>query len=82
MNKIKQYIKEIIVGAVAIVLLVGFIFLMFFQDPVPNSDQEIIDSLQTEIMGLQIDNGRYEIILNELWVADSDFVMEHTKYIE
>ena len=82
MNKIKQYIKEIVVGAVAIILLAGFGFLMFFQDPVPNSDQQIIDSLQTEILGLQIYNGRYEIILNELWVADSNFVMEHTKYIE
>jgi hypothetical protein len=44
--------------------------------------QYTIDSLNGEISSLMIDNGRYEYILNQLWEADSNFVMEHTKNIE
>lgn len=44
--------------------------------------QRTLDSLNDEILGLSIEKGRYEIILNQLWEADSNFVMEHTKYIE
>ena len=44
--------------------------------------QRTLDSLNDEILGLSIEKGRYEIILNQLWEADSNFVIEHTKYIE
>lgn len=42
----------------------------------------MIDSLNGEISTLQIDNGRYEIILNRLWEADSNFVDSALKNIE
>jgi len=44
--------------------------------------QRTLDSLNDEILGLSIEKGRYEVILNQLWEADSNFVIEHTKYIE
>ena len=75
--------QTIIYWVVVVVLFIGCIWLFLSKDLNPKTtEQQIIDSLQTEMMGLQIDNGRYEIILNRLWEADSNFVMEHTKYIE
>ena len=44
--------------------------------------QYIIDSLNGEISTLQIDNGRYEIIMGRLWEADSNFVDSTLKNIE
>ena len=44
--------------------------------------QYIIDSLNGEISTLQIDNGRYEIIMGRLWEADSNFVDSALKNIE
>lgn len=41
-----------------------------------------VDSLQSEIIGCQIDNGRYEIIMNRLWEVDSDFVDSALSNIE
>lgn len=75
--------QNIIYWAVIILMLIGCIWLFVSKTDEPKHDaQYTIDSLQTEIIGLQIDNSRYEIILNQLWEADSNFVMEHTKYIE
>jgi hypothetical protein len=44
--------------------------------------QYVIDSLNGEISTLQIDNGRYEIIMGRLWEADSNFVDSALKNIE
>ena len=77
--------QTIIYWVVVMILLIGCIWLFTTKTEKSRSKpdtQYIIDSLHSEIMGLQIDNGRYEIILNQLWEADSNFVMEHTKHIE
>ena len=75
--------QSIIYWTVIILMLIGCIWLFVSKTNKPKYDtQNTIDSLHSEIMGLQIDNGRYEIILNQLWEADSNFVMEHTKHIE
>jgi hypothetical protein len=75
--------KNIMYWIIIMSMIIGCIYLFLSKNPNPKiTEQQIIDSLQTEIMGLQIDNGRYEIILNQLWEADSNFVMEHIKYIE
>jgi hypothetical protein len=47
-----------------------------------DNKQYMIDSLNGEISTLQIDNGRYDIILNRLWEADSNFVDSTLKNIE
>jgi hypothetical protein len=77
---------NILYWSVIVILLVGCTWL-FMAKPtktesrLPNT-QYTIDSLNGEISSLMIDNGRYEYILNQLWEADSNFVMEHTKYVE
>jgi hypothetical protein len=77
--------QTIIYWVVVMILLIGCIWLFTTKTEKSRSKpdaQYVIDSLNSEIMGLQIDNGRYEIILNQLWEADSNFVMEYTKHIE
>jgi hypothetical protein len=75
--------QNIIYWIIIMLMLVGCVWLFVSKTNKPKYDtQNTIDSLHSEIMGLQIDNGRYEIILNRLWEADSNFVMEHTKHIE
>jgi hypothetical protein len=77
--------KDISKTALFIVIMaMGLLSYGAFYKLSTNADkqQTQIDSMQTELLGCQIDNGRYEIILNNLWEADSNFVMEHTKYVE
>lgn len=81
-SMVKRFIKELALAAVIVVIVFGCVYLFSRQQTTPTNEQTIIDSLQTEIIGLQIDNGRYEIILNRLWEADSIFVMQHTGEIE
>ena len=81
-SMVKRFIKELALAAVIVVIVFGCVYLFSRQQTTPTKEQTIIDSLQTEIIGLQIDNGRYEIILNRLWEADSIFVMQHTGEIE
>lgn len=77
---------NILYWAVILLLLGGCVWLFTTktsQVKTPKQNpQYIIDSLNGEISSLMIDNGRYEYILNQLWEADSNFVMEHTKYVE
>lgn len=47
-----------------------------------NEKANAVDSLQSEIIGCQIDNGRYEIIMNRLWEVDSNFVDSALSNIE
>jgi hypothetical protein len=76
--------KPTILYIVAVLLIfIGMIFVYNNKPPADSQNiQYILDSLNDEILGLSIEKGRYEIILNQLWEADSNFVMEHTKYIE
>jgi hypothetical protein len=64
-------------------IFIGMIFVCSNKPPAASQNiQCTLDSLNDEILGLSIEKGRYEIILNQLWEADSNFVIEHTKYIE
>jgi len=77
---------DMLYWAVVLLLLGGCVWLFTVrtsQAKTPKQNlQYTIDSLNGEISTLMIDNGRYEVILNRLWEADSNFVMEHTKYVE
>ena len=78
--------QNLIYWAIVIILIGGCIWLFTTktsQVETPKQNlQYTIDSLNSELSTQMIDNGRYEIILNRLWEADSNFVMEHTKYVE
>jgi hypothetical protein len=76
--------KPTILYIVAVSLIfIGMIFVCSNKPPTASQNiQRTLDSLNDEILGLSIEKGRYEIILNQLWEADSNFVIEHTKYIE
>jgi hypothetical protein len=76
--------KPTILYIVAVLLIfIGMIFVCSNKPPAASQNiQCTLDSLNDEILGLSIEKGRYEIILNQLWEADSNFVIEHTKYIE
>lgn len=77
---------NILYWAVVLLLLGECVWLFTIRTPhaeTPKQNlQYTIDSLNGEMSSLMIDNGRYEYILNQLWEADSNFVMEHTKYVE
>ncbi len=77
---------NILYWAVVLLLLGECVWLFTIRTPQAETPKQnlqyTIDSLNGEISSLMIDNGRYEYILNQLWEADSNFVMEHTKYIE
>jgi hypothetical protein len=72
----------ILFGLVTLSYIINIVVLERAHTKIIGNNQTIIDSLNGEILTLQIDNGRYEIIMNRLWEEDSNFVMEHTKYIE
>jgi hypothetical protein len=78
--------QNLIYWAIVIILIGGCIWLFTTktsQVETPKQNlQYTIDSLNSELSTQMIDNGRYEIILNRLWEADSNFVIEHTKYVE
>jgi hypothetical protein len=76
--------KPTILYIVAVSLIfIGMMFVCSNKPPAASQNiQCTLDSLNDEILGLSIEKGRYEIILNQLWEADSNFVIEHTKYIE
>jgi hypothetical protein len=78
--------QDLIYWAIFIILIGGCIWLFTTetsQVETPKQNlQYTIDSLNSELSTQMIDNGRYEIILNRLWEADSNFVIEHTKYVE
>ena len=78
--------QNLIYWAIVIILIGGCIWLFTTktsQAETPKQNlQYTIDSLNSELSTQMIDNGRYEIILNRLWEADSNFVIEHTKYVE
>ncbi len=78
--------QNLIYWAIVIILIGGCIWLFTTktsQVETPKKNlQYTIDSLNSELSTQMIDNGRYEIILNRLWEADSNFVIEHTKYVE
>jgi hypothetical protein len=78
--------QNLIYWATVIILIGGCIWLFTTktsQVETPKQNlQYTIDSLNSELSTQMIDNGRYEIILNRLWEADSNFVIEHTKYVE
>lgn len=64
-------------------IFIGMLWVCTNKPPADSQNiQHTLDSLNDEILGLSIEKGRYEIILNQLWEADSNFVIEHTKYIE
>ena len=77
---------NILYWVVVLILLGGCIWLFTVRTSKTETPKQnlqyTIDSLNGEISSLMIDNGRYEYILNQLWEADSNFVMEHTKYVE
>jgi hypothetical protein len=78
--------QNLIYWAIVIILIGGCIWLFTTktsQVETPKQNlQYTIDSLNSKLSTQMIDNGRYEIILNRLWEADSNFVIEHTKYVE
>jgi len=68
-----------------IAILLGCVFIFTIKSGHVNTKQDtqyVIDSLNGEISTLQIDNGRYEIIMSRLWEADSNFVDSALKNIE
>jgi len=68
---------DILYWLVVILLLTGCVFIFTTKSDTTYTKQDtqyIIDSLNGEISTLQIDNGRYEIIMGRLWEADSNFV--------
>lgn len=76
---------DILYWLVVILLLIGCVFIFTTKSDTTYTKQDtqyVIDSLNGEISSLQIDNGRYEVILNRLWEADSIFVDSALKNIE
>ena len=76
---------DMIYWLVVILLLIGCVFIFTTKSGHIDTRQDtqyVIDSLNGEISSLQIDNGRYEVILNRLWEADSNFVDSALKNIE
>lgn len=71
------------IGAVLLVIMV--IVYYFSMDKMVKqsaTQRQTIDSLQDEILLLNIDNGRYEIILDNIWNIDSNLVINSAKNIE
>jgi hypothetical protein len=76
---------DILYWLVIILLLIGCVFTFMSKSghiETKQDTQYVIDSLNGEISTLQIDNGRYEIIMGRLWEADSNFVDSALKNIE
>ena len=74
--------KILITSLIIAVLLFAPFLIMSSCKPMVYDCQKTIDSLYSEIMTLQIDKGRYEIILDRVNEIDSNVYNQAIKNIE
>jgi hypothetical protein len=73
---------NIILGVIMVLMSVIYYYSIDSVSKGKRIQREYIDSLQDELLILKIDNGRYEIILDNIWQVDSNIIINATKNIE
>jgi hypothetical protein len=74
--------KSLYIGVILVILFLYISPLINFSNKVNDNCQYMIDSLNSEILTLQIDKGRYEIILERVNEIDSNVYANAIKNIE
>ena len=73
---------NIVLGVIMVLMSVIYYYSINSVSKGKRIQREYIDSLQDELLILKIDNGRYEIILDNIWQVDSNIIINATKNIE